>query len=68
MKLGTVTLLTTKKSDSGLKKTHLLNLDDYKGNFSMSKDLNTQENRRILSDFYKKYDSSIRRILHMVVF
>lgn len=59
---------TTKKSDSGLKKTHLLNLDDYKGNFSMSKDLNTEENRKILSDFYKKYDSSIRRILHMVVF
>lgn len=59
---------TTKKSDSGLKKTHLLNFDDYKGNFSMSKDLNTEENRRILSDFYKKYDSSIRRVLHMVVF
>ena len=54
--------------DDDLDGSKTLNLDDYKGNFSMSKDLNTQENRRILSDFYKKYDSSIRRILHMVVF
>lgn len=59
---------TTKKADSGLKKTHLLNFEDYKGNFSMAKDLDTFENRKILSDFYKKYDSSIRRILHIVVF
>jgi hypothetical protein len=59
---------TTKKADSGLKKTHLLNFEDYKGNFSMGKDLDTLENRQILSDFYKKYDSSIRRILHIVVF
>lgn len=59
---------TTKKADSGLKKTHLLNFEDYKGNFSIAKDLDTLENRKILSDFYKKYDSSIRRILHIIVF
>lgn len=59
---------TNKKADSGLKKTHLLNFEDYKGNFSIAKDLDTLENRKILSNFYKKYDSSIRRILHIVVF
>lgn len=59
---------TSKKADSGLKKTHLLNFEDYKGNFSISKDLDTFENRGILSDFYKKYDSSIRRVLHIIVF
>lgn len=59
---------TGKKADSGLKKTHLLNFEDYKGNFSISKDLDTLENRKILSDFYKKYDSSIRRVLHIIVF
>lgn len=59
---------TSKKADSGLKKTHLLNFEDYKGNFSIAKELDTLENRKILSDFYKKYDSSIRRILHIIVF
>lgn len=59
---------TTKKADSGLKKTHLLNFEDYKGNFSITKELDTMENRKLLSDFYKKYDSSIRRILHIIVF
>ena len=59
---------TSKKADSGLKKTHLLNFEDYKGNFSIAEENDTLENRKILSDFYKKYDSSIRRILHIVVF
>jgi len=59
---------TGKKADSGLKKTHLLNFEDYKGNFSIAKELDTMENRKLLSDFYKKYDSSIRRILHIIVF
>lgn len=59
---------TSKKADSGLKKTHLLNFEDYKGNFSIAKELDTMENREILSNFYKKYDSSIRRVLHIIVF
>lgn len=57
----------SKKKDSGLKKTHFLNLEDYKGNTGMAKELNTYENRVILSDFYKKYNSAVRRALHKVV-
>lgn len=59
---------TGKKSDSGLKKTHLLNMEDYKGNPDMAKELKTLENKKILSNFHKKYNSSIRKVLHKVVF
>lgn len=37
---------TGKSFDSGLKKTHLLNFEDYKDNFSIAKDLDTLENER----------------------
>lgn len=59
---------TSKKADSGLKKTHLLNIEDYKGNPDMSKELKTLNNKKILSEFYKKYNASIRKVLHKVVF
>jgi hypothetical protein len=59
---------TNKKKNNGFKKTHLLNVQDYKGNVAVNSDLNTLKNRQILSGFYKKYDSSIRKVLHKVVF
>ncbi|MDQ1339792.1 MAG: hypothetical protein QG567_946 [Campylobacterota bacterium] len=58
---------SSKKKDSGLKKTHFLNLEDYKGNFDIANELNTLENRVLLSEFHKKYNAPIRRALHKVV-
>lgn len=54
------------KKGTGFKKTHFLNLEDYKGNVSISKELNTIQNRILLSDFHKKYSASIRRALHKI--
>lgn len=54
------------KKGTGFKKTHFLNLEDYKGDFSMAKELNTLENRTILSNFHKKYNASTRRALHKI--
>jgi hypothetical protein len=51
----------------GIKKTHLLNIKDYKGNFALARELNTFEIRVLLSDFYKKYNASVRKALHIIV-
>ncbi len=57
----------SKKKDSGLKKTHFLNIEGYKENASISQDIDSFETRVLLSEFYKKYNASIRRALHKVV-
>jgi len=56
-----------KTKGGGIKKTHLLNIKDYKGNFALAKELNTFEIRVLLSNFYKKYNASIRKALHIIV-
>ena len=51
-----------------IKKPHLLNFEQINDTFpKLSKKCNNFENLRILSDFYKKYDSSIRKILNIIV-
>lgn len=57
---------TNKKKNNGLKKSHILGIDGYKDNISYGTGLNTVEIRTKVSDYHKKYDRSIRRVLQKI--
>ena len=51
-----------------IKKTHLTNYEQIDNSFpKLSKKCNNMENLKILSNFYKKYDRSIRKILNRII-
>jgi len=60
-------------SKTSLSKSHILNAtkthpDGVGQTPQIKKELNTLANRKIMSDFQKRYDSSIRRIIQMAIF
>ena len=56
------------KENKCIKKAHLTNQEQIREPMAkLSKVCDTEENRKILSEFYKKYDRSVRKVLNRII-